>query len=107
MSWERNVSTWTMAAAKTETRRCHYERWFNEKNKWWGGLSNVNPTEGPTIQIDSTLVDKVIKHMKTAKATGSSGITAEMLKILASVGYGLITCIVNQVVHERVILNNW
>ncbi|XP_052824369.1 vacuolar protein sorting-associated protein 72 homolog [Octopus bimaculoides] len=41
------------------------------------------------------------------KASSSSGITAEMLKISGKVGCGFITCIVNHVVHEGVIPNHW
>lgn len=46
--------------------------------------------------IDWSLVEKIIKDMKTGKASGPSGIFAEMLKISGGGGYGLVTCIVDQ-----------
>ena len=45
--------------------------------------------------------------MKTGKAAGPSGLVAEMLKISGDVGRTLVTCIVDQVVQEGVIPNDW
>lgn len=40
----------------------------------------------------------MIEDMKATKATGSSGITTERLKILDRVDHSLFICIVNQVI---------
>lgn len=56
----------------------------------------VNPTEGLAIRIDSTLVDKATKGVKTAIAPNLSGITVDMLKVSGGdVDYILVTHIVN------------
>lgn len=46
------------------------------------------------------MVDKGIKYMKTRKALGPSRVTVEMFKVSGRVDYGIVTCIVNQVIQE-------
>lgn len=41
---------------------------------------------GSAVGIDTCMIDKAIKGMKTEKVTGSSEITAEMLKISGRMG---------------------
>lgn len=42
--------------------------------------TNIKSTEDPAIRVDSRIVDKAIKYMKTGKAPEPSGFTDEMLK---------------------------
>lgn len=55
----------------------------------------MNLTEGPSIQIDNSLVDKSMNDKMTGKALGLSGVISEMLRISSGVGYGLNTHIVH------------
>lgn len=66
----------------------------------------MDQTEVLAIQVNISLMDKVIKDMKTGKIPGPSGIPTDMFKIYGNVGY-LVTCIINKVVCEELICNNW
>lgn len=46
------------------------------ENEWEkGSLPYMNPTEGPSILIEYSLIAKTVKDMKTGKSFGLSGIT--------------------------------
>lgn len=51
----------------------------------------VNQTERKIIQVDSSMVYRLIKDMKTEKTSDPSGITAQMFKMFGGVGPGLVT----------------
>lgn len=106
----RNVCGWILVlsdAGKKNVWRCYYERLLNVKNDWEKeNLSNIEPTEGPTIKVDSSIIERAVKDIKAEKVSGPSGITTEMIKISSSVGYSLVTCKVNQVIQEDVIPND-
>ena len=69
-----------------------------------GGSCNLCITESYVILRRGS---QLIKDMKTGKAAGPSGIVAEMLKTSGEVGLTLVTRIVNQVVQQGVIPNDW
>ena len=68
------------------------------------GLPKVDATEGLDIEVNSCTVKSVIT---VVKAAGLSGVVAEILKISVEVGHMLVIHIVNRVVQEGVISNDW
>ena len=57
--------------------------------------------EGPECEICKEEVEWVMRHMKTGKAAGQSGIVTEMIKAMGEDGVILMTEICNRIVRER------
>ncbi|GAB1598584.1 hypothetical protein Ahia01_000135600 [Argonauta hians] len=87
---------------KKETWKCHYERMMNVENE-------CDQDESLTILVSLSIISKAIKDTKLRKATGPSGISAEMLKAPGDIGAicSVITCLVNQVIQEGTIPHDW
>ncbi|GAB1601048.1 hypothetical protein Ahia01_000383000 [Argonauta hians] len=89
---------------KKEAWKCHYERLINVENEWDpDSFPLVDPTEGRAILVSPNIISTAIKDMKLRKATGPSGISAEMLKASGDIGCSVIIRIVNQVIQEDTI----
>lgn len=65
---------------------CYTCRWKMYRRK---SLPNADPTEGPTILVDNSLIDKAVMDIKAGKVSDPFGIITEMLKISGSVRYAL------------------
>ena len=57
------------------------ESLLNTENKWSGVLSNPGQIEGPCEKITERMVEEALGHMKTGKAAGSTGVTADLLNV--------------------------
>ena len=53
------------------------------------------------IQVNHTMVKKAINKMKVGKASGPSGIVAEMLKASGPTGVNLLVKIANSMIRNR------
>lgn len=83
--------------------------WKDAKSGEWmrdDSRPNVDPTEEPAIQTHSSLVNRIIKDIKTWKALRPSRLYIEILKISGEVEYSLVTRPVNRVLHEGIILKD-
>ncbi|GAB1602276.1 uncharacterized protein LOC115214783, partial [Argonauta hians] len=70
-------------------------------------LLQAEPTKGPAILVSDSYISKAISDTKLRKVTGPSGISAEMLKATGDIGCLVITKIVNQVIQEGTIPQDW
>ena len=55
------------------------EKLLTEENEWSGEI-NVEKNEGPCEKVSVKAITKALNLMKTRKATGTSGVTFELLK---------------------------
>lgn len=55
----------------------------------------------------SSVIIKAMKDMKRREVAGQSGIAAEMLKISGQLGYVITTYMINEVIQEGLISNDW
>ena len=77
--------------SKKEAWREHYIYLLNVEFSWNpGGLPEVFLVEGPSKPITTAMVRKAINKMSLRKASGPSGIVAEMLKAAGPSGASMI-----------------
>ena len=94
--------------AKLEAWRSHHERLLNVEFPWDSdSLPDVPPTQAPPILITDTMVKKAIARMKTGKAAGHSGITAELLQAADDPIMPEVTALVNSIIKENKIPSEW
>ena len=88
--------------------RSYSENLLNEEFPWNRDiLEAVEPVQGPPPEIKNEWVKKAIDEMKNGKAASSTGIVAEMLKASGDVGVNLITKLVNAIIRETSIPDDW
>ena len=88
--------------------RSHYDRLLNEEFEWdANSLSVVNPVEGPPIFFTEEMIGKAIEKLKSGKAPGPSGITAEMIKSGGADLTRLLVSLLNKVVYSQKIPSDW
>ena len=88
--------------------RVHYNRLLNIEFEWdREGLGTVEPVAGPWPLIESEAVRRAIDSMKFGKAAGVSGLTAEMLKASGDIGVELVTNLLNSIVYEQRVPDDW
>ena len=83
-----------MDADKKLAWKQHYEYLLNVEFTWnKDNLSPAKPVSGPPILITADMVSEAIKMIKPEKASGPSGIVAEMLKAFGDKVYNhLLPC---------------
>ena len=81
---------------------------MNEEFDWdRNGLDNTQGVDGEPEEISVAEVRVAIKKMKLGKASGPSGIGAEMLKAVGEAGVVWVTDMCNAIVKEGKIPNDW
>ena len=86
----------------------HYERLLNEEFDWNEKSLAINDlTIGPRPKMEVDTVRKVLGRMKCCKASGSSGVVAEMLQASGEVGIGRMTNLFNGILDEYKIPEDW
>ena len=95
-------------AAKLETWKQHYEKLLNAEFTWdESSLPTVDPILGPAIHITDEMVDASIKHLKSGKAAGPSGIVAEMLKTASDTVVPKLSKLINLIIQNSKIPEEW
>ena len=88
------------------------ERW----REYFNGLVNsesdhqiteCDPVSGPVEDTTDTEVEVAISKMKSKRATGPSGISAEMFKAMEMVGFNEVTLAFKEIEFEERIPKNW
>ena len=91
-----------------EVWRVHHSRVANEEFDWdRGTLTPAAPVLGPPPLITEEVVRRAIRDMKNGKAAGCSGLSAELLKAADDDVIGQVTDLLNAVVRERRIPDDW
>ena len=91
-----------------EVWRAYYDKLSNEEFPWnKDTLTDVHKVEGPCEKISVSEVRAAIKKMKDNKASGPSGVVADMLKTAGEAGAIWVTEICNSVVKEGKIPGDW
>ena len=87
--------------SKKEAWKEHYERLLNVEFPWNPeDLSEESPVEGPSEPITLEMITKAITKMASGKATGPSGIVAEMLKPVGKAGAEEVRDLVENIISE-------
>ena len=84
----------------------YFEKLLNEENAWNEQL-DVECVEGPAEYISREEVRKATGNLKSGKAGGPSGISAEMLKAAGERGVQWMSDMCNGIVKEEVIPKSW
>ena len=93
---------------KLEAWKSHYQKLLNEEFPWNPDhLTTPEPVQGPPILIKEEMVAKAIKAMKLGKASGPSGIVAEMIKCAGPCIIPHITALVNNIIKNNEIPSDW
>ena len=88
--------------------REHYNRLLNVEYEWnRRDLEVLEPVAGPWPCIERETVDRAIGKMKLGKAPGVSELTAEMLKASGELGVALVTDLINAIINESFIPEDW
>ena len=86
----------------------HYERLLNEEFDWdKENLIFTEPTIGPPPEIATEDVKAALFKMKNGKASGTSGVLAEMLLASGEPGIVRLTKIFNRIIIENRVPNEW
>ena len=86
----------------------HYERLLNEEFNWdEDSLVFNEPNIGPRPEIDSESVRRALRKMKNGKASGTSGVVAEMLLASGEIGIERLTELFNRVIREELVPEDW
>jgi len=70
-------------------------------------LEAVEPVQGPPPEIMNEWVLKAIDEMKCSKAARHTGIVVEMLKASGDIGMHLITKLINAIIGETSVPDDW
>jgi hypothetical protein len=70
-------------------------------------LTHAPPVEGPSEEITTEMVSEAIKKMDMGKASGPSGIVAEMLKPTGTIGTALVKDLIDSIIHDGRIPEEW
>ena len=71
------------------------------------GLAMAEPVFGPWPLVDEETVRRALHKMKTGKAAGASGVTAEMLNAAGDIGVVLMKDLINTIIYECTIPDDW
>ena len=94
--------------SKKEAWKEHYEHLLNVEFPWNPeDLSEESPVEGPSEPITLEMITKAITKMASGKATGPSGIAAEMLKPVGKAGAEEVCDLVENIISEGCIPTDW
>ena len=74
---------------------------------WSQNLPHVDPFAGPVQFITPDDVLKSLRRMKNGKATGPSGVVAEMLKAATDICSKIIADLINAIIRERSVPPGW
>ena len=98
----------TSDSQKLEAWQEHYERLLNEEFDWnKDGLIVDEPTVGPRPEIDAESVKSALAKMKKGKASGTSGVVAEMLLASGDQGIDRLAKLFNQILAENHVPDDW
>lgn len=91
-----------------EVWRTYYEKLSNEEFPWdKENLTEVDKRSGPCEQISLEEVRAAVKKMKSNKASGPSGVVADMLKAAGEAGIVWVADMCNSVVKEGRVPEDW
>ena len=91
-----------------EAWRAHYDKISNEEFPWnKDSVKGVEAVSGPCEKLTSEEVHKAILKMKSNKASGPSGVVADMIKAAGASGTAWVTDLCNAVVKEGKIPDDW
>ena len=94
--------------AKLHAWKEHYQRVLNVEFPWdKNSLNNSTGVERPAIFVTENIVTEAIKKMKEGKAGGPSGVIVEMIKAGGRETGTAITELVNLVIYEENIPEDW
>ena len=86
----------------------HYSRLLNVEFDWPSAfLPEVSPTAGPPPPVTDEMIKLALSKMKSGKAAGPSGITAEMLKASGPEGVELLRQLCESVLNGDAIPSDW
>ena len=86
----------------------HYERLLNEEFDWdKENLTFDDPILGPPPEIDAQSVRDALAKMKKGKASGTSGVVAEMLLASGEPGIQRLTQLFNKILVDNEIPEDW
>ena len=86
----------------------HYERLLNEEFDWNKKSLPINdPIVGPRLKLEVDTVKRVLGRMKCGKASGISGVVAEMLQASGEVGIGRMTDLFDGILDIYKIPEDW
>ena len=80
---------------------------LNIEFPWSQNLPHVDPVAGPVQFITPDGVLKSLWRMKNGKATGPSGVVAEMLKAATDICRKIIADLINAIIREGSVPPNW
>ena len=81
---------------------------LNEEFAWdTEQLTIADAISGPAVKIERETVIKAIGKMKSGKATGPTGIVIDMLKASGDVCIDLVTELINDIIADGVIPQDW
>ena len=86
----------------------HYSRLMNIEFDWpRDKLPNIDPVVGDPPTVTTEMIRSALSKMKSGKAAGPSGITAEMLKATGDEGIQLMKELCQLVVNGKGIPSEW
>ena len=91
-----------------EAWRAHYDKISNEEFVWSkDSIEGVGAVSGPCEKLTYEEVNKAILKMKSNKASGPTGVVADMIKAAGVSGTAWVTDVCNAVVKEGKIPDDW
>ena len=91
-----------------EAWRAHYDKISNEEFLWNSeSIKEVGIVSGPCEKLSFDEVNKAIIKMKSNKASGPSGVAADMIKAAGVPGAEWVTDVCNAVVRDGRIPEDW
>src|SRR5664279_2367073 len=91
-----------------EAWRAHYDTISNEEFVWnKDSIEGVGAVSGPCEKLTYEEVNKAILKMKSNKASGPTGVVADMIKAAGVSGTAWVTDVCNAVVKEGKIPDDW
>ena len=94
--------------AKLHAWKEHYQRLLNVEFLWdKNSLNNSAAVEGPAIFVTGNMMTDAIITMKQGKTGGPSGVIVEMIKTCGWETVTGISKLVNQIIYEEIIPENW
>ena len=86
--------------------REYFEKLLNKENEW-NDEQSAEYVEGPADMMSKEEVRQAIQDLNMRKATGSSGVTGEMIKAAGEQAVDWLTSICNRIVKEEAIPESW
>ena len=79
---------------------------LNEENEW-NGISKAETNEGPCESVSEEAVKDALNKMKSGKAAGPSGVTADLLKVCGEDGVKRLTEVANGLLDGMRLPESW